>query len=178
MYIAVRQTCCLITKNRSIARSLIIPKKWSIARSLITEIEVINRSLNSITFRSQHFENFSLFLYYCPSKLECLKNPGNCSELFFRCFCGTNGPTAAAFLVKFKKKTSISKLRSDNKVLFAVKIKPAVIKTRSHAAEDDQCTIIFPTLIRKKYICSTFIKIKKISKRKLHEDFFYCGEPF
>ena len=104
MYIAVRQTCCLITKNRSIARSLIIPKKWSIARSLITEIEVINRSLNSITFRSQHFENFRLFLYYCPSKLECLKNPGNCSELFFRCFCGTNGPTAAAFLVKLKKK--------------------------------------------------------------------------
>ena len=76
------------------------------------------------------------------------------------------------------KKNCISKLRSDNKVLFAVKIKPAVIKTRSHAAEDDQCTIIFPTLIRKKYICSTFIKIKKISKRKLHEDFFYCGEPF
>ena len=53
------QTCCF--KNRSIARSS------------LTEIEVINRSLNSITFRSQHFENFSLFLYYCPSKLECLK---------------------------------------------------------------------------------------------------------
>ena len=120
-----------------------------INRSFIDHSQkVINRSLNSITFRSQHFENFSLFLYYCPSKLECLKNPGNCSELFFRCFCGTNGPTAAAFPVQLKK-TSISKLRSDNKVLFAVKIKPAVLKTRSHAAEDGQCTIIFPTLIRK-----------------------------
>ena len=73
--LSINQTCPLITKNRSIARSLIIPKKWSIARSLITEIEVINRSLNSITFRSKHLKNFSLFLYYCPDcplQLECL----------------------------------------------------------------------------------------------------------
>ena len=133
------QTCPLITKNRSIARSLIIPKKWSIARSLITEIEVINRSLNSITFRSKHLKYFSLFLYYCPdcpSKLECLhKTKWIAVNYLFDVFVGLSIQQRQHSPFNFEK-TSISKLRSDNRVLFAVKIKPAVLKTRSHAADD------------------------------------------
>ena len=133
------QTCPLITKNRSIARSLIIAKKWSIARSLITEIEVINRSLNSITFRSKHLKYFSLFLYYCPdcpSKLECLhKTKWIAVNYLFDVFVGLSIQQRQHSPFNFKK-TSISKLRSDNRVLFAVKIKPAVLKTRSHAADD------------------------------------------
>ena len=35
--------------------------------------KVINRSLNSITFRSKHFKNFSLFLYFLSFKVEIMK---------------------------------------------------------------------------------------------------------
>jgi hypothetical protein len=144
------QTCCLITKRGSIARLLIIPQKWSIACSSLIEIEVINWSLNTIIFRSQHLEHFSLFLYYCPSKLECLnKTQWTAVNHFFDVFAGLSIQQRqhSPFNLKI---TSISKLRPDNRVLFALKIKPAVLNTFA-CSRRWQCTIIFPkSLIKKK----------------------------
>ena len=120
---------------------MIIPKKWSIARSSLTEIEVINRSLNSITFRSQHLENFSLFLYYCPSKLECLnKSQWIAVNYFFDVIAGLSIQQRQHSPFNLQK-TSISKLRSDNRVHFAAKIMPALLKTRSHAADDSDALL-------------------------------------